>query len=128
MDASSAVLPTVRAEGERLHLAYYLARHTGSAVVVFVGVSRWSYGPPNDEALASHPLWGSGLQFYEFHIVGPPSADGRRHWVATFHDGTFEIEAAEVHVVSTDAPNLSPSLALDRALGRGTNRVLDDER
>jgi hypothetical protein len=126
MDASSAVSPTVRITGDRVELAYYLPGCQNSAVVSFFDVSSWRYGEPNDEGLAQHPLWNHGLRFYEFHEVVPRDMDARR-WVATFHDGTFEIVAREATVRSGCVGYLSPSRALDRVLGAGDNRVLDDE-
>lgn len=78
------------------------------AVVVF-SPSAILHGPPNDEAMAGHPLASRGLQFYSWHEVVESSwvrrleamnrvhprhdealfAD-RRHFVLTFHDVTLE--------------------------------------
>jgi hypothetical protein len=87
MDASSAVSPTVRIVSDEVVLAYYLPGCDDSAVVIFRNVVKWRYGSPNDEGLASHPLWGHGLKFYEFHTVD------NMKWLATFHDGLFEAVA-----------------------------------
>ena len=35
--------------------------------VMFDGVYHGSLGPPNDEALAGHPLHGAGLEYYSAH-------------------------------------------------------------
>ena len=127
MDASSAVFPTGRVVGDTLHLAYHLPRCHDSAVVTFVGVSHWRYGGPNDEGLASHPLWGCGLTYYNFHEVRQTDGDSAlRRWVATFHDGTFEISAHEPSVKSKNVAGCSPSKALDAVLGPGQNQVLDE--
>ena len=37
--------------------------------VIFEGVYSVSLGPPNDEALAGHPLYGAGLEYYSAHEV-----------------------------------------------------------
>src|SRR5437879_4713698 len=87
MDASSAVFPTIRTLGPDLALAYYLPGCEASAVVAFRNVSDWSYGEPNDEGLAFHPLWGRGLQPYEFHALQEDMQSGKTRWLGTFHDG-----------------------------------------
>jgi hypothetical protein len=126
MDASSAVSPTLRVLGDRVYLAYYLPGCSNSAVVSFLEVSAWKYGEPNDEGLANHPLWNHGLAFYEFHEVMPLDMAARR-WIATFHDGTFEVVAREATIHAPCVAYCSPSKALDQTFGVGANRVLDDE-
>ncbi len=123
MDASSAVSPTVRIEGATLWLAYYLPKCQDSAVVQFVGASTWFYGEPNDEGLISHHLWKRGLEFYSFHRADP-NEEGNC-WVATFHDGTFEIVASDFSVAAARMQRSSPSEALSRTLGAGRNEALD---
>ncbi len=75
------------------------------------------FGPPNDEALHGHPLWGRGLEFYAFHRVEdsgwiadlmkgnhvhPSHQDdvwnSLQHFVITFHDDTFEVIAESFEV------------------------------
>lgn len=75
------------------------------------------FGPPNDEALQGHPLWGNGLQFYAFHRVEnsewiadlrarnrvhPNHQDNAwnsyQHFVITFHDQTLEVIAKSFEV------------------------------
>lgn len=127
MDASSAVFPTVRVLDDVLHLAYYLPGCNDSAIVTFKGVSSWNYGEPNDEGLNTHPLWAHGLDFYTFHEVTPRPQDGRRQWIATFHDGTFEVLATGMPAVR--APRVegcSPVEALSKVLGPGDAKVLDE--
>jgi hypothetical protein len=126
MDASSAVSPTLRIVGDRVHLAYYLPGCVSSAVVSFFDVSSWKYGEPNDEGLANHPLWNRGLTCYEFHEVIPRDITARR-WIATFHDGTFEVFAREATTHAPCVGYCSPTKALDQNFGHGLNRVLDDE-
>lgn len=125
MDASSAVAPTVRESGETLDLAYYRPGCESSAVVRFSGVARWSYGYPNDEGLSEHPLYGRGLKYYEFHAVpSEPSSDLIR-WIATFHDGTFEVEASAVTVVAKELGDCGPFKALSQFGAPGEIRQLD---
>jgi hypothetical protein len=127
MDSSSAVYPTVRTVGEVLHLAYYLPGCTDSAVVTFNGVSSWDYGEPNDEGLHNHPLWGHGLTFYGFHKVMGSGDQHENRWVATFHDGTFEVSATGMPTISAArVKGYSPAEALNEILGRGENKVLDE--
>jgi len=115
MDSSSAVGPTIRVDDGSLCLAYFLPDCQDSAVVRFTGVTAWYYGGPSDERLNTHGLWGKGLTFYNFHRA--TSTDVPQTWVATFHDGTFEINATEAAVVSLRVNNASPSAALNAILG-----------
>ena len=122
MDSSSAVYPTLRASADELFLAYYLPRHAHSAVVAFRAPREWTYGAPNDERLEDHRLWGRGLTFYNFHRVA--ETPGLARWIATFHEGTFEVVAESARVISRTADG-SPAKALDELLGEGPNKVLD---
>ena len=71
-----------------------------SAVVRFSGVVAHYLGSPTDEALYRHPLYSRGLKFYAFHEVlrSPKAANPLRHWIATFHDETFEVVALAAEV------------------------------
>jgi hypothetical protein len=79
----------------------------GTAIVEFDLCSWTSFGYPNDEALAGHPLYGRGLAAYgvfEVHnshwvrrmteqnkVSFPNTEDSdERHFVFSFHDSTFE--------------------------------------
>lgn len=127
MDASSAVSPTVRADGGALHVAYRLPGCSTCAVVTFTDVASWTYGEPNDEGLREHPLWGHGLTPYNFHEVDAVSAEDALCWVATFHDGTLEVTAGSRPTVVQARCNVStPSDALNLAFGVGVNRDLDE--
>jgi hypothetical protein len=123
MSASSAVFPTARIVGDALILAFHLPPLDSSAVIRFQRVSDWTYGPPNDEGLDSHPLWGRGITFYEFHI-SPADRNGKCCWIATFHDGTLTINAKTVEVLAALLP-LEPWAAIDSVFGAGENRRLD---
>jgi len=82
------------------------------AVVEFVGYRSYSFGAPNDEALAGHPLYERGLRSYgAFEVeasswitelerrnsVHPRHRAERfkllHHYIFTFHDSTFECVA-----------------------------------
>ena len=127
MDASSAVYPTVRESDGELHLAYFLPRCESSAIVRFLGVRKWNYGGPNDEGLGLHPLYGQGLRHYEFHAVptDPPSELTR--WIGTFHEGTLEVEALEVAVVTAKLDGYGPAKALAHFSVPGNSNSLDEE-
>lgn len=75
------------------------------------------FGPPNDEALSGHRLYRLGLQPYSaFEAVNsswiaslevanrvhprhkPELFSGRRHFILTFHDSTFEFIARDFRV------------------------------
>jgi hypothetical protein len=68
------------------------------------------FGPPNAEGLYAHPLAERGLQADAAHEImnsslvtdawGPDAAeDGRRHFVLTFQDSTYECVASDYTVV-----------------------------
>jgi len=124
MSAGSGVSPTIQRVGRDLLLGYEVAGDEQSAVVRFRGVRDWHYGYPNDEGLDAHPLFGSGLEFYEFH-VGEVANHGERAWIGTFHDGTFTIyaEAAEVLVQQLSG---DPREALESLGEEGDVQGLDD--
>jgi hypothetical protein len=113
-----APMPIVVADEGRVELAY-VARSVRPASVeedgVVVAVVRFErprahmFGPPNDEALSGHPLWGRGLRPYgayrversswiravvRMNAVHPRHRPERfaalTHYVFTFHDSTFE--------------------------------------
>ena len=125
MSPDSAVFPTARQVESALYLAFYRPRCDVSVVLRFNGLRDWVYGYPNDEALDAHPLYGQGLEFYEFHR-GPVGHFGERVWIATFHDGTLTVYAESVDVLSDDFSG-APWDAIDEQLGAGKNRVLDRE-
>ena len=127
MSPDSAVAPTVRETGDALILAYRLplpdSGEDACAVVRFGGVRDWHYGYPNDEGLDSHPLYGMGLSFYEFHVT-PVAHHGERAWVATFHDGTLTVFANSLDVISPKFHG-DPASAIRALFGDGPARDLD---
>lgn len=60
-------------------------------VLRFDGVTQCTLGPPDEDRLEEHPLFGRGLTYYEFHRVRSPEDEGR--WLVTFHDETLEVRA-----------------------------------
>jgi hypothetical protein len=102
MDAG-APLPTIRTDGDRLFLAYLRREPAASGVVIrFDGVARYYLGAPSDERLHEHPLYSAGLTYYAFHEVRDAEhvSGGKKHWVVTFHDETFEIVADFATIVA----------------------------
>lgn len=125
MDAG-APMPAVYSDETGLTCAY-VARATHSesgsttAILHFEDVLYYAMGYPNDEVLNAHPLYGSGLGFYDFHVVedSPLVADldrrnqmharhvagsyikRFRHWIITFHDETLEVVARNARFVRT---------------------------
>lgn len=84
------------------------------ALVAFEKPEAAFLGPPNDEALAGHPLAGRGLVPYSAFAVEPSSwirelarrnsyhpehdpsyFEQLRHFIFTFHDSTFECVASD---------------------------------
>lgn len=103
--------PVLVREADRLWVAYrahdpdfpgwnhpsageYLDAHRGEpiAVLVFEGVCECRFGPPSDERLHEHPLYGRGLDYYQFHRVRSRSETASL-WIVTFHDQTLEVRA-----------------------------------
>jgi hypothetical protein len=100
-------------------------KHAGTAIVEFEGLLITRFGYPNDEARAGHPLYIRGLGGYRIYRVESSSwvaqlqaqnrvhfpddttwvsSEEHRHFVITFHDGTFECIAKEITLtVSQDS-------------------------
>lgn len=124
MSTSSAVSPTVRSFDSILLLAYFASREDVSVVLRFTGVLDWHYGYPNDEGLDAHPLYGSGLEHYAFHVT-PVAEHGERAWIATFHEGTFTAFARSVEVLATAFAG-EPAEAIRAIAGDGPTQALDE--
>ena len=123
MTGSSGETLTIREMGSSFAIAYYLAgANEMSGVVQFDDLRGWSYGYPNDEGLDAHPLYGLGLELYQFHVT-PLAGHGERCWIATFHDGTLTVYAGAAHVLAKDYPG-SPGDAMESIYGQGESRVL----
>jgi len=111
---AGAPCPIAVADDVSLSIRY--RAQSGKIVVVhFPLCSIFTFGLPNDEALAGHPLYGRGLEFYSVHRVENsawiaqlerqnsvhPRHDRRRfledmkHFVFTFHDSTLECVVTE---------------------------------
>ena len=85
------------------------------AVIHFPLCSIFTFGSPNDEALAGHPLYGNGLEFYSVHKVENSDwiallerrnsvhsrhnpnrfLEDKKHYIFTFHDSTLECVVTE---------------------------------
>jgi hypothetical protein len=87
------------------------------ALAEFKGVVAVKMGPPNDEVLHGHPLYGRGLGWYHPYVVensrwlaelveinrvherfDPEAWAGRRHFLLVFHDETVEAIARDIEV------------------------------
>jgi hypothetical protein len=95
---------------EPAYLLFYGPETAASEVVVtvkFEGTIAMRSGPPSDESLMGHRLWGKGLQFHAAHVVDNSdwvreleSKESHRasagwvrshtHFLFTFHDETIE--------------------------------------
>jgi hypothetical protein len=129
--SAGAPCPVVVADGLAVHVAYYaserwqpppnLPRPGDPGEVVGIATFRrcvaHRFGPPNDEALEGHPLYGRGLQMYGAHLVErsswiselerrnrvhpfhkPEHYAKLKHYLLCFHDETFEC-IAEGHSI-----------------------------
>jgi hypothetical protein len=124
--------PRVVANEFEAGLAYWTSFRGGGpkvALVRFAGADIY-FGPPNDEALAGHPLYGAGLQPYEFTEVlsspwiaamerrnrvhdrhNPVRFSDLRHFILPFHDSTFECVAWSFEASVTDSADPTSALA-----------------
>jgi hypothetical protein len=72
MDAG-APMPALYSDETGLSCAYVIgATHSESgstAILHFDGVLYYAMGHPSDEVLNAHPLYGKGLEVYDFHVV-----------------------------------------------------------
>jgi hypothetical protein len=114
--AVGAPLPAVLSDEHTVIVAYLMEDPDNAdesvVLVTFAGYRALFFGPPNDEALAGHPLADRGLRPYGSFVVEPSSwvrrlqrmnsvhprhdprrFDALRHFVLTFHDSTFECVA-----------------------------------
>lgn len=143
MDAG-APLPAIRKEGDRLWVAYVCRNpdfpgwdsgappeHPGfnvwSALLRFDGVSEYHFGPPSDERLHTHPLYGAGLRSYGFYEARGTSrlaaTNEKKHWIITFHDEILEVVASSAHVVLSKIEGEDTHAALQK---KANNAMEDD--
>jgi hypothetical protein len=148
--SGGAPCPIVVADGLTVHVAYYaeeswpappdILRPSDPGEVVGIAAFRrclaHRFGPPNDEALQGHPLYGSGLQMYGAHLVARSSWISElerrnrvhpfhksehyanlKHYLLCFHDQTFDC-IAEGH--SIEVVEGVPSVLLTWLASKGT--------
>ena len=107
-DAGSP-MPVTVADDCRLSVRY-CTNYEKIAVIHFPLCSIFTFGSPNDEALAGHPLRGRGLEYDSVHRVENSSwiallerrnsvhhnhdrqrfLEDKKHYIFTFHDSTLE--------------------------------------
>lgn len=120
--AAEAPEPFVVANERRVVIAYRIAQAAFDrfgpfdadddphCAVEFSAAAFHQFGPPGDDGLYAHPLAANGLRGYSAHEIinsslvedswGPDAVDeGRRHFVITFQDSTYECVAADCTVV-----------------------------
>ena len=99
-------------QSESKCLLVYWDRDSNRKALEFSRCSISKFGYPNDEALGGHRLYGKGLGFYSFFEVIDSewiaelrkvnqvrfpnfrAFAGKRHFIITFHDSTFECIAS----------------------------------
>ena len=110
-------------DGSFVEVASYHREQEPVAIIAFHGVRATSFGPPNDEAFAGHPLAARGLTAYgafevehsswirslarmnEVHPLHHPSQfAGLRHFVFSFQDSILEVVAREYAITLTSGP------------------------
>ena len=108
------------------------------AIVRFQAPYSHSFGPPNDEALADHALRSHGLKPYSWFEVldssliqslermnshhpqhRPERFRAYHHYIATFHDSTFECVARGLDVQLHRGSILSAIMHMTELLGSG---------
>lgn len=117
--------PCVLATEQLLELRYFIGQSPDRdriARIRFQSSIAHFFGPPNDETLHGHPLYGRGLEWYAgFEVIDSSwlrslEADNRvhdrhnpeqyrayRHFIFAFHDSTFECIAKGYQVEVVDA-------------------------
>ncbi|HXB26623.1 MAG TPA: hypothetical protein VNV25_17945 [Gemmatimonadaceae bacterium] len=133
--SAGAPNPRMLADDHGLLVGYMLAPANEEwAIVEFARPIAHYFGPPNDETLASHPLYSRGLSCYgTFEILESswirglekanrvhPRYDAQRfevlrHFVMTFHDGTFECIAISGRVVMRSRADAAANIAIEMA-------------
>jgi hypothetical protein len=124
---TGAPMPTIIADGRNLFVAYFVASSANAAsdedsyaVIRFSGVLQHTFGYPNEDAMAHHPLYKRGLQAYAFNeITHSPHVNAIaernsaiftnskshilscKHWIVTFHDETLEVVGDKAECLGT---------------------------
>lgn len=128
--SAGAAMPLILANDNNLLLAYEVAPEGEQyAVLKFNRPYAHYFGSPNDETFGKHPLAQRGLAPYGVFEIRNSSRiralermnnihskheahrfDGRRHFIFTFHDNTFECVAGGLILAAT-IPNESEGTA-----------------
>lgn len=120
---TGAPMPCVFLTESQLFVSYIVADHVAElsgeleeyAIVRFDGVLQHTFGYPNEDVLAQHPLYKYGLKYYRFNeIINSPTLakladqneacypgtkeriNSNKHWIVAFHDETLEVLANKV--------------------------------
>jgi len=99
-------------DGTYVRIMSHASEGEPCAIVTFKGHYSYFVGPPNDEALAGHPLADRGLKSYSYfevinsswirylermnsvhHLHSPEAYSSLKHFLFTFHDSVFECVA-----------------------------------
>lgn len=160
--SAGAPLPHVFADGGKLLIAYIvntpkpsfdgtnprsISPTTGNQSVAILTADPYlalQFGPPNDEAISGHRLYGLGLQPYSsFEVLNslwtasleranrvhsshtPDLFSAYRHFILTFHDSTLEFIAESFSASLHEGAVLTVLMetAGHRALGRDVKPV-----
>jgi len=96
----------LRQVGDVAWIAYELYGDDRSCAILrfeeFVSVN---WGWPNDDRFETQPLFGRGLECYEWHEV-LPSPERRRLFIAPCHEGTLTVVAGDYAVEAEKASGL----------------------
>ena len=113
-------------------------RSIGVAVVEIAHCIATQFGYPNDEALPGHPLSSLGLRSYKsYEVLNSPwlrtiaiqnkkcfpnydYAKGRRHFIFTFHDSTFECIGEDLKLTISQEVNGEILRGLTKRIGFGS--------
>jgi len=149
---AGAPIPMVLADEDGLVLSYLLRQDTPNhfdsaetfALVRFRLPLMHLFGPPNDEALHGHPLWGRGLDFYGVFRVDHSSLirrlalmnrvhphhswalfEKKHHYIFTFHDSTFECvaESLDVEIVKSQVDQRHSRMSRFLTSNRGKDPI-----
>lgn len=109
-----APCPSIVADDSSLLVKYFTADDK-TAVIYFPRCTLFTFGLPNDETIAGHPLYAHGLKPYAIHVVQNSTwidqierrnavhprhdrdsfLEDLNHYIFTFHDSTLECIVTE---------------------------------